>query len=169
MIDRIDARTARARLEAGATLVDIRAADEFRRRHVPGSLNLPMDQLGHLPLPPGPRVFTCRSGNRTASCAADLARLAGPDDSILEGGIDAWEAAGGAVERPAGQPIEIMRQVQIAAGTLVLIGLLMGLWLHPGFIGITAFVGAGLLFAGVSGWCGMARLLGLMPWNRRPA
>ena len=66
-----------------------------------------------------------------------------------------------------GQPIELMRQVQIAAGTLVLCGLLLGLTVAPGFLGLTAFVGAGLVFAGISGWCGMARLLAAMPWNRR--
>lgn len=167
MLERIDAATARRRLEAGATLVDIRAPDEFRRQHVPGSHNLPMDRLGVMPLPAGPRVFTCRSGNRTAACAAQLQSLAGASDAILVGGLEAWEAAGGPVERPAGQPLEIMRQVQIAAGSLVLAGVLLGLWLHPGFLGLAAFVGAGLTFAGLSGWCGMARLLALMPWNRQ--
>lgn len=169
MLTRIDAATARQRLAAGATLVDIRAADEYRRLHVPGSLNLPMDRLEVEPLPAGPRVFTCRSGNRTASCEATLAAIAGPDDAILVGGLDAWAAAGGPVDRLACQPLDIMRQVQIAAGSLVLMGLLLGLWLHSAFLGVSAFVGAGLTFAGLSGWCGMARLLAIMPWNRKPA
>ena len=68
-----------------------------------------------------------------------------------------------------GAPLELMRQVQIAAGSLVLIGVLMGSMVHPGFFGLSAFVGAGLTFAGVSGWCGMARLLSVMPWNRAAA
>jgi predicted branched-subunit amino acid permease len=59
-----------------------------------------------------------------------------------------------------------MRQVQIAAGSLVVIGVLLGALVHPGFYALSAFVGAGLVFAGVSGFCGMARLLVLMPWNR---
>jgi hypothetical protein len=65
--------------------------------------------------------------------------------------------------------MEIMRQVQISAGSLVVIGVLMGALVHPAFYALSAFVGAGLVFAGVSGFCGMARLLALMPWNRRSA
>jgi len=64
------------------------------------------------------------------------------------------------------QPLEIMRQVQIVAGGLVLLGVALGVWVAPAFLGLSAVVGAGLAFAGVSGWCGMARLLALMPWNR---
>jgi hypothetical protein len=62
-----------------------------------------------------------------------------------------------------------MRQVQIVAGLLVLTGVVLGFVLNPAFFGISAFVGAGLTFAGISGWCGMAKLLALMPWNRRAA
>jgi rhodanese-related sulfurtransferase len=87
----------------------------------------------------------------------------------LTGGIDGWAAAGLPVEVDRAQPIEIMRQVQIAAGVLVLTGVVLGLLVSPGFFGLSAFVGAGLTFAGVTGWCGMARLLGLMPWNRAAA
>ena len=64
------------------------------------------------------------------------------------------------------QPIEIMRQVQITAGGLVFLGVILGVWVAPAFLGLSAFVGAGLMFAGISGWCGMAKLLALMPWNR---
>ena len=64
------------------------------------------------------------------------------------------------------QPIEIMRQVQITAGSLVVIGVVLAFTVAPAFIALSAFVGAGLVFAGVSGWCGMAKLLALMPWNR---
>jgi hypothetical protein len=59
-----------------------------------------------------------------------------------------------------------MRQVQIEAGSLVLLGIVLGVWVAPAFLGLSAFVGAGLAFAGLSGWCGVARLLALMPWNR---
>ena len=63
-------------------------------------------------------------------------------------------------------PLEMMRQVQITAGLLVLIGVLLGYIVHPGFFGLSAFVGAGLTFAGTTGFCGMARLLQAAPWNR---
>ena len=66
-------------------------------------------------------------------------------------------------------PIPIMRQVQITAGSLVLLGAILGTWVAPAFYGLSAFVGAGLMFAGISGWCGMAKLLAFMPWNRRAA
>lgn len=66
-------------------------------------------------------------------------------------------------------PLPLMRQVQIAAGLLVLLGVVLAVTVAPAFIGLSAFVGAGLTFAGLSGWCGMAQLLALMPWNRRAA
>lgn len=85
---------------------------------------------------------------------------------MLEGGIDAWAAAGLPIDEDRRQPIEIQRQVQIAAGLLVLAGVALGLLAHPAFLGISAFVGAGLTLAGVTGFCGMAKLLALAPWNR---
>ncbi|RZJ93902.1 MAG: DUF2892 domain-containing protein, partial [Brevundimonas sp.] len=70
-----------------------------------------------------------------------------------------------AVDRKA--PLELMRQVQIAAGSLVLLGTVLAWLVHPAFIALSGFVGAGLVFAGASGFCGMARVLAVMPWNRR--
>ena len=85
---------------------------------------------------------------------------------VLEGGVDAWAAAGLPIAEDRMQPIELMRQVQIAAGGLVLAGVALGLLVHPAYFGLSAFVGAGLAFAGLTGFCGMARLLALAPWNR---
>jgi rhodanese-related sulfurtransferase len=157
---------ARARLQAGAQLIDIRSPAEFAREHVPGSLNVPQDQLAAAVLPGGPLIFTCRSGARTGGCARRIADSAGPTAAILQGGLAAWAAAGLPVAVDRSRPIDLMRQVQIVAGSLVLLGILLGLFVHPGFLGLAAFIGAGLAFAGLSGWCGMARLLALMPWNR---
>jgi rhodanese-related sulfurtransferase len=84
----------------------------------------------------------------------------------VDGGIEAWKKAGLPVLRDARQPMEMQRQVQITAGTLVLLGVVLGHFASPAFYAISAFVGAGLTFAGISGWCGMAKLLALMPWNR---
>ena len=86
---------------------------------------------------------------------------------ILEGGLDAWKKAGLPVTLDRSQPIDIIRQVQIVAGSLVLSGVVLGALVAPGFYALSGFVGAGLLFAGISGFCGMARLLAVMPWNRR--
>lgn len=159
---------ARTMIAAGARLVDIRSPDEHARERIPGAENLPLDRLHQLDCGGRPTVFHCRSGMRTAGAAADLERAAGGAPAyILDGGLEAWRRAGHAVIADKSQPLEIMRQVQIAAGTLVLAGVLLGLLVAPGFLGLSAFVGAGLAFAGLSGWCGMARLLRIMPWNRR--
>lgn len=106
---------------------------------------------------------------RTAAHAATLAAAGAGDCYILAGGIDGWKKAGLPTELDRKVPIDLMRQVQIVAGLLVLIGVLGGLLVHPGLFGLAGFVGAGLAFAGISGFCGMARRLALMPWNRRLA
>ncbi|MES2495266.1 MAG: rhodanese family protein [Pseudomonadota bacterium] len=159
---------ARAAIDAGARLVDIRGADEHARERIPGALNLPIDRIGDLICDGRPVVFHCRSGMRTSAHAAQLADAArGAPAYILDGGIDAWRAAGHPTITDRSQPLEIMRQVQITAGSLVLVGVLLALFVAPGFLGLAAFVGAGLMFAGATGWCGMANLLRVMPWNRR--
>ena len=158
------------RLRAGrAVLIDIREPDEFARRHVKGALSRPLSafESAHLVIAPGRDVvFTCRSGMRTAANCERLAAAATGDAYILEGGVDGWAAAGLTVEDDARAPLEIIRQVQIAAGSLVLAGVVLGATVHPGFYVLSAAIGAGLTFAGVTGHCGLARLLALMPWNR---
>lgn len=155
-------------IDNGARLVDIRGADEHARERIPGAINVPLDRIGDLPTESRAVVFHCKTGMRTAANEAMLGVAAGAAPVyILEGGIEGWRQAGLPTVEDRAQPIEIMRQVQITAGALVVIGVLLGLLVAPGFLGLTAFVGAGLMFAGVSGWCGMANILRLMPWNRR--
>jgi rhodanese-related sulfurtransferase len=155
----------------GAVLIDIREADEHAREHIPGARHHALSRIDkNAPVRQGDDVlvFHCRSGARTKTNAPKLAAAAPACESyILEGGIDAWKKAGLPVKLDRSQPIDIMRQVQIGAGSLVLLGAALGYALTPAFYGLSAFVGAGLLFAGISGFCGMARLLALMPWNRR--
>lgn len=161
---------ARAAIDAGARLIDIRGADEHARERIPGAINVPLDRIGDLPCDGYPVIFHCKSGMRTAANAAQLGGVAGGVPAyILEGGIEAWRQVGQPVVADRSQPLEIMRQVQIAAGALVLTGVLLGMFVAPGFFGLSAFMGAGLMFAGVTGWCGMANLLRVMPWNRRAA
>lgn len=160
---------ARTRLAAGrAVLVDIREADEFARSHIPGARSVPLSGWDGAALPAGAGevIFTCRSGMRTAgACDRLAARVSGPA-YVLEGGLDGWRAAGLPVATDARAPLELMRQVQIAAGSLVLLGVVLGFLVAPGWFGLAAFVGAGLTFAGATGFCGMARLLMFAPWNR---
>ena len=163
----IDAVRAKRLIDDGAVLVDVREADERAREHVPGTRHHALSRLSTIDTAGAKAViFHCRSGARTAANASRLAGAAGCDAYVLEGGIDAWKKAGLPVATDTRQPIEIMRQVQITAGSLVVVGVVLGFWIAPAFFGLAAFVGAGLVFAGVSGWCGMAKLLGLMPWNR---
>ncbi|MFM7191953.1 MAG: rhodanese-like domain-containing protein, partial [Microcystaceae cyanobacterium] len=84
----------------------------------------------------------------------------------LAGGLMAWQQAGFPVEKNAKAPISIMRQVQMVAGSLVLVGVILGVTVAPGFLALSGFVGAGLLFAGISGSCLMADLLSKLPYNR---
>ena len=157
-------------LRQGATLVDVREPEEHARMRIPGAVSLPLSRLGAADavLPAGRAVvFHCRSGARTAGHAdALVASAAGAEAFVLSGGLDAWRQAGLPVAEDRRQPIELMRQVQIAAGGLVLLGMALGALVSPwGFV-LAGGVGAGLVFAGVSGTCGMARLLRRMPWNR---
>lgn len=156
---------AQRRLAAGAVLVDIRSADQHARAHIPCARNIPLNRLARIDGAPEV-IFHCKSGMRTAAHAAALAASTDAPVFLLDGGLDAWRKAGLDCRIDAKAPLEIMRQVQIVAGTLVLAGVLLGFTVAPGWFGLSAFVGAGLTFAGISGWCGMARLLALMPWNR---
>ena len=158
-------------IRAGAALVDVREADEHAREHIPGASNHALSGIERdspVRSDSDVLIFHCRSGARTKDNAPKLAAAAQNCQAyILDGGLDAWKEAGLPVALDRSQPIDIMRQVQIVAGSLVLIGVVLGALVAPGFYALSGFVGVGLLFAGVSGFCGMARLLGVMPWNRR--
>jgi rhodanese-related sulfurtransferase len=174
ILHKLSPQQVRERINAGnAVLVDIREPDEFARSHVKGAQSQPLStwEKAHLTIDPDADViFTCRSGMRTAGACDRLAARVNGDAFVLEGGLDAWAKAGLPVETNADAPMEIMRQVQIAAGSLVLIGVVLGFLFAPAWFALSGFVGAGLTFAGVSGFCGMARLLMLAPWNRvKPA
>lgn len=153
-------------VNGGARLIDIRSADEFARVRLPRAENRPLDRLDTI-AHDGPVVFHCKSGMRTAANAERLAHAASGEAYIVAGGLEGWRKAGLPVEATQGAPMEIMRQVQITAGLLVLTGVLLGAFVDPLWFALSAFVGAGLTFAGISGWCGMAQLLAIMPWNRR--
>jgi rhodanese-related sulfurtransferase len=157
-------------IRKGAVLVDIREADEHARENIPGSRHHALSGIDRSSIGTGNDVliFHCRSGARTKGNSARLTATAPACKTyVLEGGLDAWKKAGLPVSLDRNQPIDIMRQVQIVAGSLVLLGVLLGAFVAPDFYALSGFVGAGLLFAGASGFCGMARLLGIMPWNRR--
>jgi len=164
-------REAKRLVEDGAVLVDIREADEHSRESIPGSRHLPLSKLDEADFAAHRGqvvVFHCRSGARTQSNSTRLAAKAGDmcEAFVVEGGLEAWRTAGLPTRVDRGQPIELQRQVQIGAGGLALLGTLLGLTLSPLFFAVPLFVGGGLLVAGLTGFCGMARLLQRAPWNR---
>ena len=159
---------ARLCAEGGAILVDVRERDEHAREKIDGAVSLPLSSWDDGQLSTGPVIFHCRSGARTEVEAHRLKQKAGDCQwFVLEGGLDGWRRAGLPVAKDARQPLELQRQVQLAAGSMVALGTLAGLLVSPWFLAVPLFVGSGLTFAGASGFCGLARLLGHAPWNRR--
>ncbi len=151
----------------GAVLIDVREADEYACERIPGAQHTALSGLKTVECGGAPAViFHCRSGARTTAACDRLATAVSAKAYVLEGGLDAWKNAGLPVRQDRNQPLELQRQVQIAAGSVVLIGVVLGALADPAFYAIPAFVGAGLVVAGVSGFCAMARLLRMMPWNR---
>lgn len=150
-------------------LVDIREPDEVNALRVPGAEVAPLSVIQWAHLAPSaaeqPIVFTCNSGNRTSRGSDLLEELAGGPAWQMEGGVSAWAREGLPVERGP-ERISLFRQIQIGAGALVLLGL-AGALVWPPMIWLSAFVGAGLAFAGVSGFCGLGLLLSAMPWNKK--
>ncbi len=153
-------------------LLDVRTPLEFQEMNLDGARLTPLDELDAAALtrqedPDREVVVLCRSGGRAKKAAEKLVDAGMSRVSILDGGMLAWNAAGLPVNRGK-KIISLERQVRIAAGLLVLIGVALGTWAHPGFYGLSAFVGAGLVFSGLTDWCGMGLLLARAPWNRMP-
>ncbi len=149
-------------------LIDVREPGEYRGMRIPEAKNVPLtsieaaaDKLKDV----GTVYVHCASGARSSQACAIL-EAAGVNVVNLEGGLSAWQEAGFTVTHTGKQVIPIIRQVMIAAGSLVIAGVLLGIFIHSWWYALPLFVGAGLLFAGVSGICMLANLLSYMPWNR---
>jgi rhodanese-related sulfurtransferase len=160
--------------QSGLILLDVRTPVEFTEVHVPQACNIPLDQFDPaILLASGrlskdqPAYLLCKGGGRATKAAEKMGRAGLDNAVVIEGGTEGWIEAGLPVERGAGKVISLERQVRIAAGSLVLIGLILAWLVHPYFIGLSAFVGAGLVFAGVTDWCGMGLLLAKLPWNAK--
>ncbi|MBI1188804.1 MAG: DUF2892 domain-containing protein [Alphaproteobacteria bacterium] len=170
MLNPISPAELKRRMDGGdAVLIDIREPDEYARAHIIGARLAPVSAIDAHDFDADrakTAVFQCRSGARTQANAARLLAKGFREAYFLDGGIDAWRAAGFPIHVNAKAPLEIMRQVQIVAGVLILSGVALGALVHPGFYALSGTIGAGLTFAGLSGWCGMAKALALMPWNR---
>jgi rhodanese-related sulfurtransferase len=152
-------------------LLDVRTPAEFREVHVSFARNVPLDQLEKASIvssrngTPQPLYVICQSGSRAKQACEKLMRAGHLNVVSIEGGTQAWDAAGLPVVRGKAV-ISLERQVRIAAGLLVFVGTLLGYFVHPYWLGLPAFVGAGLAFAGITDTCGMGMLLAKMPWNQ---
>lgn len=154
--------------EGHVLLVDVREPAEYAAEYIAGSTLEPLSRFnaGRFSDIGEPVVLVCESGRRAQQAAAKLSQVGVQNVRVLINGLGSWRAAGYPLERGKGAPISLMRQVQIAAGSLVLMGTLLGAFVSPAWLLLSGFVGAGLVFAGVSGTCGMALLLARMPWNQ---
>ncbi len=150
-------------MQDGALLLDVRSYPEWRSSHVAGATLIPLDVLRSSPRRGalGDEVLVlCQSGARSAQAAQILAEI-GVNVYVIEGGLNAWQNAGLSSQREAGEFIELDRQIRIAAGALVLTGLLV-----RRVRALSYLVGAGLVVTGFLNWCGLGIVLGKMPWNR---
>ncbi len=157
------------------TLVDVRTSVEFAEVHVPQARSMPLDELQPQQLAAAgpaakdqPVYLLCRTDRRATAAAEKLAAAGFTQAIVVAGGTLAWVAANLPVERSPVKVISLERQVRIAAGALVVLGFLLGWFVNRGFFGLSGLVGAGLIFAGVTDFCGMGMLLAKLPWNKRP-
>lgn len=170
-LPRITPDKARQLLDEGAILVDVREADEHARERIAGAQHLPLSRLAEAELAAESGqsvIFHCRSGARTLAHAPRLAEKVNSscEAYVVDGGLDAWKRAGLPVVANARAPLELQRQVQISAGVITFLGVLLGVFVSPWLFAIPAFVGLGLTFAGATGRCGLASALRLAPWNK---
>jgi len=151
-------------------VLDVRTPVEFAEVHVPQARNFPLADLNPASLSLSktkPVYLLCRSGQRASKAADKLSQAGFTNPVVVAGGTLAWIDAQLPVTRGASNVISLERQVRIVAGLLVLSGIALGWFVHRGFFGLSAFVGAGLVFAGITDFCGMGLLLARMPWNRK--
>ena len=155
-----------------ASLIDVRTPAEYAQVHAEGAVNLPLDSISMQSLKtlcPSEHaiLLICKSGTRANQAGKLLENQGGTQLFLIDGGTDAWVGAGLPCVRGQ-KAISLERQVRIAAGSLVVLGILLS-FLWPAFRFLSFFVGCGLIFAGITDTCGMALILGRMPWNRREA
>jgi rhodanese-related sulfurtransferase len=152
------------------TLVDVREHVEFAGGRIPGAKLVPLNEIEkrHQEIDHTHTVYVmCRSGRRSTEAQARLRALGFQNVVNVLGGFEAWKAEELPFEKDANAPWALERQVRFTAGLMVLVSVLLSIFVHPYFVGVAGFVGAGLTFAGATDWCGMAMLLAKMPWNRR--
>jgi len=170
----VDPRELKRRMAGGGPLhlLDVRTPGEFAAGHVPGAKLLPLDDIDPAAVcreragDATPLYVLCQFGGRASRAIEKLERAGVRGCVLVEGGTQAWIDAGLPVNRGKSRGLPLMRQVQVVVGFLSATGAALALAVHPGFALIPLVMGAGLLFAGLTGICGLALLLAKMPWNR---
>ena len=154
----------------GAILIDIREPDEYVSENISGSINVPLSSWRSECFDTYTKdkklIFHCQSGNRTKQSLEKIHALGFGQCYILDGGLLAWKKSGHATQSNRSKPFPIMRQVQIVIGMMVLLGVILSYSVSPAFNLLSGFFGAGLLFAGITGSCGLASLLMRLPFNK---
>ena len=153
---------------SGIPLIDVRTPAEYGSIHADGAVNHPMEslQVEKIPFSKEEEIHViCQSGERSMKVSQKLEAAGFTKIVNVEGGTSAWHAAGLPVVEGK-KVMSLERQVRIAAGSLVVIGAAVGQFVHPGGFALSAFIGAGLVFAGVTDTCGMGMMIAKMPWNR---
>lgn len=150
-------------------LIDVREPGEHRRENIPGSLLIPLSRFDPSQMTQYKNrriVLYCQSGNRSSQALQKLQSANFQQIFQLQGGLPTWKQAGYDTQEDKNAPINLMRQVQIVAGSLVLIGTLLGAFVSPWFLLLSGFVGGGLTFAGITNTCLMARILAKLSYNQ---
>jgi rhodanese-related sulfurtransferase len=167
----VEATTLKVWLERGeALLIDVREPPEYAAEHIPDARLLPLSTFdpARVPQEAGMKVILhCVMGMRSAQAGQKLLDAGFTTVYNFRGGVQAWKDAGYATARGQRTPLSLQRQVQIASGSLVLIGTLLGVIVSPWFLLLSGVVGVALVHAGVSGTCGIATLLARLPYNQR--
>lgn len=167
LLGEVSASRVQALPQGSFHILDVRSAGEYRTSHIPGAVNVPLEEIGRfreqLSQVREPLVVVCEAGSRAAQACKQLS-AAGKDVQVLSGGMVAWQQARGEVERGE-QTWSLERQVRLVAGSLVLAGVLSST-LVPRLKWLSAAVGGGLTFAAVSNTCMMGNVLAKLPYNR---
>jgi len=158
-----------------APVLDVRSIAEYRAGHIPGAQVIPIDTLSADALAVAFKrpslgreetlYISCHTGPRALQAAQRLQQAGFDNLSLIEGGTQRWEQFGLLLE-PCGKALSLERQVQIAIGSLLVLKVFLGFSVHELFFALTAMIGIGLIVAGTTRWCGMARLIAHLPWNR---
>jgi rhodanese-related sulfurtransferase len=167
----MDAQTLKQGLDQqSVTLIDVRESGEFAGERIPGAILVPLSKFDLRKIPNNgdtQLVLYCRSGSRSQMAAQKLIEAGFESVSQLSGGIGAWKTAGFPTIQNPNAPISLMRQVQIVAGSFVVTGTVLGVLVSPWFLILSGFVGAGLIYAGITDTCMLGLMLSKLPYNQR--